>query len=75
MSDATVVLLVLATGTYVLKAAGPLVLGGRTLPASVQQTVDLLPAALLALSVQALFEAVERRLLPRGLVLAAETLR
>ena len=43
-----VVLIVLASGTYVLKAAGPLVLGDRTLPVAVQRWVDLLPAALLA---------------------------
>lgn len=48
MSDAAIVLIVLATGTYVLKAAGPLVLGDRELPAALRQTVDLLPAALLA---------------------------
>jgi branched-subunit amino acid transport protein len=48
MTDATIVLVILATGTYALKAAGPLVLGGRTLPASLRQTIDLLPAALLA---------------------------
>lgn len=48
MSDAVIVLIVLATGTYVLKAAGPLVLGARRLPARVQSLVDLLPAALLA---------------------------
>ncbi len=48
MSDATVVLIVLATGTYALKAAGPLVLGDRSLPGGVQRWVDLLPAALLA---------------------------
>ncbi|BAN04484.1 AzlD domain-containing protein [Ilumatobacter coccineus] len=48
MSDAAIVLLVMTAGTYVLKSAGPLVLGTRRLPASVQQLVDLLPAALLA---------------------------
>lgn len=48
MTSATVVLLVLAAGTYALKAAGPLVLGDRRLPTRVQVLVDLLPAALLA---------------------------
>ncbi|MGI9644390.1 MAG: AzlD domain-containing protein [Ilumatobacteraceae bacterium] len=48
MSDATIVLIVLATGTYAFKAAGPLVLGDRPLPVGVQRWVDLLPAALLA---------------------------
>jgi len=48
MSDALIVLVVLATGTYVFKAAGPLVLGERRLPVRLQSLVDLLPAALLA---------------------------
>lgn len=48
MTDATIVLVVLAAGTYVFKAAGPLVLGNRELPTALRQTVDLLPAALLA---------------------------
>lgn len=48
MSDATVVLIVLALGTFALKSAGPLVLGARQLPVRVQVVVDLLPAALLA---------------------------
>lgn len=48
MSDAAIVLVVLAVGTYMLKSAGPLVLGERRLPSTVQQLVDLLPAALLA---------------------------
>ena len=48
MSDATVVLIVMAVGTFALKSAGPLVLGDRALPVRLQQVVDLLPAALLA---------------------------
>jgi uncharacterized membrane protein len=48
MSDALIVLVVLAAGTYVLKAAGPLALGNRRLPVRLQSLVDLLPAALLA---------------------------
>lgn len=48
MSDAQQVLVVLALGTYALKAAGPLLLGDRRLPHTVQAVVDLLPAALLA---------------------------
>ena len=48
MSDATIVLIVMAVGTFALKSAGPLVLGDRPLPAHVQQAVGLLPAALLA---------------------------
>ena len=48
MSDATIVLIVMSIGTFALKAAGPLVLGDRSLPVRVQQVVALLPAALLA---------------------------
>lgn len=48
MSDAMVVLLVLASGTFVLKSAGPVLLGARRLPTRVQAVIDLLPAALLA---------------------------
>jgi branched-subunit amino acid transport protein len=48
MSDATIVLILLAAGTYVMKAAGPLALGSRELPARVQSVVGLLPSALLA---------------------------
>jgi branched-subunit amino acid transport protein len=48
MSDATIVLIIVGLGTYLLKSAGPLALGRRTLPARVQNLVDLLPAALLA---------------------------
>ena len=45
---ATIVLLGLFAGTYVLKAAGPVLLGGRELPQSVTRIATLLPAALLA---------------------------
>ena len=48
MSDTLVALILLAAGTYALKAAGPLVLGSRRLPTRIQLLVDLLPAALLA---------------------------
>lgn len=48
MNAATTVLIVMSIGTFALKSAGPLLLGGRSLPAGVQQLVDLLPAALLA---------------------------
>ena len=40
--------LALAAGTYAMKAAGPLVLGGRRLPPALARITDLLPAALLA---------------------------
>lgn len=48
MSDALVVLIVLATGTFALKAAAPLVIGARQLPGGLRFVIDLLPAALLA---------------------------
>jgi uncharacterized membrane protein len=41
-------LLVLAAGTWVLKAAGPVLLAGRSLPPRVGSVVALLPPALLA---------------------------
>ncbi len=40
--------LLLAAGTYAMKSAGPLALGGRPLPPLVTRVTDLLPAALLA---------------------------
>jgi branched-subunit amino acid transport protein len=43
-----VALLVLAAGTYVLKAIGPVVAAGRELPPVLAGISDLLPAALLA---------------------------
>ncbi|HSJ44696.1 MAG TPA: AzlD domain-containing protein [Euzebyales bacterium] len=48
MSTAVVTLVVLAAGTYVLKAAGPLLLGRRDVPAVFARGANLLPAALLA---------------------------
>ena len=42
-----VVLIGLAIGTYALKAAAPLLIGGRTFP-RIARFADLLPAALLA---------------------------
>jgi uncharacterized membrane protein len=41
-------ILALAAGTYAMKAAGPVLLGGRPLPPRLERVVDLLPAALLA---------------------------
>jgi branched-subunit amino acid transport protein len=41
-------ILALALGTYALKAAAPLLLGGRDLPVAVVRVADLLPPALLA---------------------------
>jgi len=41
-------ILALAAGTYALKAAGPVLLGGRALPAPLTRAADLLAPALLA---------------------------
>jgi branched-subunit amino acid transport protein len=38
----------LGAGTFLLKAAGPVLLGGRRLPPLLDRLVELLPAALLA---------------------------
>ena len=48
MSTTALVLIGLSIGTYGLKAAGPLLLGGRRLPARLDTVSQLLPAALLA---------------------------
>ncbi|MFP5333583.1 MAG: AzlD domain-containing protein [Acidimicrobiia bacterium] len=47
MSAATITLVALGFGTYVLKAAGPVLIGGRPLPAWMSRLADLAPAALL----------------------------
>jgi branched-subunit amino acid transport protein len=41
-------ILALAAGTYAMKAAGPMLLGGRSLPARLAGVVALLPAAVFA---------------------------
>jgi branched-subunit amino acid transport protein len=43
-----VAILLLAAGTYVMKAAGPVLIGNRRPPAPVTVLADLLPPALLA---------------------------
>lgn len=48
MSTAVIVIIGLGIGTYALKAAGPLLLGGRRLPVRVERVAQQLPAALLA---------------------------
>ena len=48
MSDAWVTILVLAVGTVVIRAAGPMLLGGRDLPGRLQGVIALLAPALLA---------------------------
>lgn len=48
MSTTVVVLAGLSIGTYALKSAGPLLLGGRRLPPVIESVADHVPAALLA---------------------------
>ena len=48
MSDAWTIVLAVGIGTMVIKAAGPVLLGGRPLPDRVQRVVALLAPALLA---------------------------
>lgn len=48
MSTTAIVLIGLSVGTYVLKSAGPLLLGGRRLPPVVASISNRIPAALLA---------------------------
>lgn len=48
MSTTVVVLAGLSLGTYALKAAGPLLLGNRRLPPTVEVLANRTPAALLA---------------------------
>lgn len=48
MSDAWIIVLAVGVGTVTIKAAGPVLLGGRPLPDSVQRVVALLAPALLA---------------------------
>lgn len=48
MSLSVAVLMALAAGTFLLKAAGPVVLGNRPLPPRVASSAAVLPAALIA---------------------------
>lgn len=48
MSPTVVALLLLAIGTFVAKAVGPVAAAGRELPPALARAADLLPAALLA---------------------------
>ena len=48
MSTGWTVVIALGLGTYLLKAAGPLLVGGRRLPPLVERVADVAPAALLA---------------------------
>jgi len=53
---------VLAVGTYALKAAGPVLIGDRSLPRPIALATDLLPAALLAALIATDVAAGDRRL-------------
>ena len=48
MSEAWVIVLATGAGTMAIKAAGPVILGGRALPSRVGRVVALLAPALLA---------------------------
>jgi uncharacterized membrane protein len=48
MTPTVEALLVLAGGTFLLKAAGPVLAGGRDLSPAVRRLTELVPAALLA---------------------------
>lgn len=79
MSAAAVVIVGLGLGTYALKAAGPLLLGGRRLPDRVERAAQQLPAALLASLVVVSTVAADRALLVdarlAGVVAAGVALR
>ncbi|MGI9624218.1 MAG: AzlD domain-containing protein [Acidimicrobiales bacterium] len=80
MSTTMIVLVALASGTYLLKAAGPILLGGaRRLPAWLDRLAALLPAPLLAaLIVTSTFGDGEELVLDArviGLVVAAIALK
>lgn len=63
MSTAVIVIIGLGIGTYALKAAGPLLLGGRRLPDRVERVAQQLPAALLASLVVVSTVAADRALM------------
>lgn len=69
MTPAWLTVLVVAGATIAIKAAGPVILGGRQLPPAVLNVVALLPAALLAALVAVLtFQADGRLVLDARLI-------
>lgn len=62
-TNGTAVLIGVAAGTYALKAAAPLVLGGRPLPKLLDKLARVAPAALLAALVVTSTVADGRRLI------------
>lgn len=81
MSPGWLTVLAVASATIAIKAAGPVVLGGRQLPEPVLRVVALLPAALLAALVAVLtLEAdgalvIDARVIGLGVGLVAILLR
>jgi uncharacterized membrane protein len=79
VSTAAIVIVGLGIGTYALKAAGPLLLGGRRLPERIERVAQQLPAALLASLVVVSTVAADRALLVdarlAGMVAAGAALR
>lgn len=79
MSAATITFLGLGLATYALKAAGPVLLGGRSLPPAFERVAGLVPASLLgalvltSAAVSGPAFVVDARLL--GLAAAAVALR
>jgi branched-subunit amino acid transport protein len=73
MTDAWLVVILTGAGTMALKAAGPMLLGRRPLPAPVTRVLGLLAPALLAALVVTLVFTTERDLVldHRALGLAA----
>ena len=61
MNTGWVVIALLASGTFAMKAAGPLLLGNRALPVWFERIVNRLPAALLAALVVSSAVAVKGR--------------
>jgi branched-subunit amino acid transport protein len=60
--DVWITIAALAVATALIKASGPLVFGGRTLPAPAQRVISLLAAALLAALVMTQTFADDREL-------------
>jgi hypothetical protein len=81
MTAGWLAVVVIASATIAIKAAGPIVLGGRQLPEPVLRVVALLPAALLAALVAVLtFQAdgalvLDARVIGVGVGLVAILLR
>jgi branched-subunit amino acid transport protein len=63
VSESWTIVIAVGAGTMAIKAAGPLLLGSRPLPASVQRVVALLAPALLAALVATAALGVGQRLL------------